>query len=190
MTILDSSTSGPLLPDPNTDPPFGQPLEDFMQQVLAGITGLPGNMVRPRWQPEAPNLPDAGVNWLAFGIQTIDSDTYPAVQHTNNLDTLYRDEEFEIQCSFYGVKAQYFASTLRDGLVVQTNLDVLREAGVAPVSSGSIIRAPSLVKELWLDKYDLALRFCRRITRTYPVLNLEFGRIVLITDVGTTSEIN
>lgn len=190
MTIIDSSMGGPLLPDPSTDPPLGISFEDFMQQVVAGITGLPAPLVRPRWQPEAPNMPDAGTDWIAFGMQQTDSDDYPAVLHTDGVDTLYRDEEFDLMGSFFGTKAEYYAKTLRDGLLIQTNLDVLRQAGVAFVSAGSLIRAPSLVKELWLNKFDMTLHFRRRITRTYPVLNLEIGGILLLTDVGISSAIN
>lgn len=190
MSVIDSHDRVPLLPDPGTDPLYLQSFEDFIQQVMVGITGLPGAMVRPRWQPEAPNMPDAGTDWMAYGIQTTDTDNYPAVVHVDGVDTLYRDETFELMASFYGTRDEYYAKTLRDGFQIQTNLDTLREAGVAFVESGTITRAPSLVKERWLDKQDITLTFRRRTSRSYPVLNLEFGGIILLTDVGITSSVN
>ena len=27
------------------------PLQDFLQSIVVGITGLPGDLVLPRWQP-------------------------------------------------------------------------------------------------------------------------------------------
>jgi hypothetical protein len=55
----DSRTAGYLGPKGSPDPvPLeGDAWEDFCQQVVAGVTGLPGNRVFPRWQLEEPNHP-------------------------------------------------------------------------------------------------------------------------------------
>jgi hypothetical protein len=134
-------------------------------------------------------MPDAGADWVAYGVTNSMADTYPYVGHVDGVSTLYQDEEFDILCSVYGHRADYYTKTLRDAFQIQTNLDVLREAGVAFVGVNSIVRAPSLVKERWLDKFDITMHFRRRYSRSYPILNLEFGSIILLTDVGITSTV-
>jgi hypothetical protein len=52
-------------------------LEDFLHDVVAGITGLGRDtLVRPRWQAEPPNLPARNVDWVGFGIPDRKRDTY------------------------------------------------------------------------------------------------------------------
>lgn len=55
---------------PTTQPlPGGLPFKKFIQTVFAGISGLPPDMVRNRWQPNPPKQPDIFTNWLAIGLQ-------------------------------------------------------------------------------------------------------------------------
>jgi len=99
-SALDSSQIGPLLPGPGifrytyslaSDPAYwsgsvpqdGQPLEDFMQSLVAGITNLPGNLVRPRWQPQPLPIPPHNVDWAAIGINSSDLDNgWPYVDYS------------------------------------------------------------------------------------------------------------
>ena len=52
-----SATGGFLSPLSTPAPLEDQALADFFQQYVAGITGIAGNLVRPRWQAEPPNIP-------------------------------------------------------------------------------------------------------------------------------------
>lgn len=72
--MTDSSTGGYLLPvDPG---PIGdQALDVALQAIVAGVTGLPGNLVRVAWQAVPPRQPEYTVNWAAIGTSTIASDT-------------------------------------------------------------------------------------------------------------------
>lgn len=71
----DSSVAGflqpvPLAPPPPNPPPIeGQSLENYIQQFIAGVAGLDGTLVRPRFQVEPPNIPPFDTPcWAAAGI--------------------------------------------------------------------------------------------------------------------------
>lgn len=68
--MSDSSTGGYLQPTPVIPQmPGGLSLRQFLQTVFVGISGLPPELVRPRWQKNPPKQPDIDTNWMAFGIQ-------------------------------------------------------------------------------------------------------------------------
>jgi hypothetical protein len=52
----------------------GQPFEDFLQQLIAGITNLPAERVFPRWQEEPVPKPPFGTDWAAVGPTTDELD--------------------------------------------------------------------------------------------------------------------
>src|SRR5215472_15859820 len=67
--VPDSTTAGYLGPILGTGPVLqDDQWDDFLHDVLAGVSGLDPTMVRPRWQVVPPNVPDFKTDWLAFGI--------------------------------------------------------------------------------------------------------------------------
>ena len=155
-----------------------------------GLTGLPGNMVRPRWQPEPANIPDFGVDWCAFGIQRKLPDTYAQVQHDSTgegTDKLQRHETVEILLSFYGPNADMSLELLREGLQIAQNREVLQQNSMGLVETGEAIVAPSIVKDRWLYRVDMTLTIRRQIKRVYPVLNLLSAEGDVITEPFTDS---
>lgn len=178
-----SATGGYLAPQlaPAVAPLEDDALDDFLQAVVAGVTGLPGNVVVPRWQEDVPNLPNAGTDWCGIGITVQRADTFAAIVHAcQNEDTppgvgydeLQRQEQMDLLCSFYGPNARGNASRLRDGLQVPQNLEVLQLNGMGLVDTGDILSLPTLVKEKWLRRFDLTVTIVRQIRRQYSVLNL------------------
>lgn len=190
----DSSTGGPLAPAaaPAPTPLEGQALLTFIQNWIVGIIGLPGDMVRPRWQPEPGNIPDAGDCWAAIGITRRPSDTYPYVAFVDDANPptyqMQRHEDLETLCSFYDLgstgQADMYAALLRDGTAIPQNREPLRAGGFAFVSCGDITPVPSLLKSRWLYRVDLPLTLRREIDRNYPVLPVVEGDATLYANDG------
>jgi hypothetical protein len=166
----------------------GQRLEDYIQQFIAGVSGLDGTMVRPRWQPEPPNIPDYGVNWAACGIvRHRPIGVYPAIIHHpdgDGYDEMQRHEELDILVSFYGANANEYANNLHNGLMIAQNYTVLSLVSMALVEISEGTHNPELIKERWWDRVDKPVILRRLIQRTYPVLNLLSARGVIIGDAG------
>lgn len=143
-------------------------LEDLMQGVLAGVTGIAGNMVRPRWQPEPPNQPDFSENWCAFGITVLPADKYVYLRMIDE-DTVELEcsEELDVLVSFYGPLCQTYASRWRDGLQIQQNRAALSAQKVKLVTVGDQRQVPALFKQLWTKRIDIPTRFRRWVTRRY-----------------------
>jgi hypothetical protein len=174
--MSDSATGGYLLPDPDGPQPLqGDPFLDFMQAVVVGVLGIDGRLVRPRWQPETPNLPAANESWVALGVVDTDSDTFAVELHDPEDDgssELQRHEVKELLASFYGPLADSYAALLRDGLQIAQNREVFQRNAVALVDTGRAIAAPVLTKNVWQNRIDMRVTVRRQIRRVYRVFNL------------------
>lgn len=177
--MTDSSTGGYLLPNGAIAPPLEDgALDDFLHDLVAGITGLAADLVRPRWQEEPPNLPPRSTDWVAFGVVSRTSDPNAAVTHDGaaaegeGADIVIRHEQLDLLASFYGPNCQAYGARLRDGLAVGQNREALLLAGMGLSSVGDLTRAPELIKGKWLSRADLPVQIRREIRREYPILNL------------------
>ncbi len=166
--VLDQSvlTAGNSLDDDD--------LFDFFHDYIAGLTGLDGSLVLPRWQSEAPVIPPSGTpNWCGFGMTAYKADTFVAeVQKGTGGMEMHRHEELTLMVSFYGKNPVYYARVLRDGMQLSQNLEVLSQNSMGLVESGEVTLIPSLLKELWLKRADLPITIRRQVVRGFPVLNL------------------
>lgn len=181
----NSSTGGFISPAASPAPLEDQELNRFLQQIVVGITGLTDTSVRPRWQPEPPNLPDQSTNWAAIGVTNTTPDTFGVELHNptgNGDDQFQRHEIITILTSFYGPNANYYCALLRDGLQIAQNREILQVNGMGLVETGSITTVPSLVKDRWLYRIDMPMIIKRGIFRSYPVLNILSSEIELDTE--------
>jgi len=180
----DSSTGGYILP--TTGPVYDDALDNAFQQFVVGVTGIPGNLVRPRWQPEPPNIPDFTVDWAALGVQVVGGDW----GHYEREDpTLFagkggviqeRDEAISILVSFYGPHAMANAETFRACCLVQQNMNVLRDAvNINLVGLGEVLQVPALLQQKWLKRCDIKGDFKRRVSRTLPIYSLASASVSL-----------
>ena len=170
-----SASGGYLLPAPSPAPLEDAALDAFLQQIVAGVTGMPGAMVRPRWQPESPNLPDFGTDWAAVGVTDQDPDTYAYIQHEptgDGSDTLERQETITMLTSFYGPHAGGNVSLLQDGLQMGQNREVLFLNGFVLQETGRATKAPVMIKDKWTHRVDVQIIFRRQINRVYQVFNI------------------
>lgn len=172
--MTDSSTGGYLSPAVASPPLEDDALTAIFQQMIVGITGLPGNMVRPRWQPNPPKQPEPTANWCALGIAVQTLDDGPAIVHNpagNGSDTYIRHEQIDVLASFYGPAGMQNTQLLSDGLAIPQNLEQLKAQDMNSVDTGQIRAVPDLINEQWVRRYDIELTFRRKITRSYNVLN-------------------
>lgn len=189
--MSDNSTINGYLQPSGAGPAQDAALDDVIQAWIVGITALPGPMVRPSWQGEPPNIPDAGVVWMAFGIGNVDGDVFPYVGHAplgDGSDNLQMHERMDVVVSCYdlgsGGQADKFAAILRDGANIEQNAFQLKPAGMALVAVGSLLTVPILFKQRWQYRVDLPIRIARQIDRTYPVVSITSMTGELRTDVG------
>jgi hypothetical protein len=182
-----SATGGYLLPDAQPAYPGGLTFKKFLQTVFVGVSGLPGDLVRPRWQRNPPKQPDVEVNWLAIGLTENKGDTYS--YNGTNLDgsnITQRFEALEIQCSFYGPDADDNASLVRDNLQLPQNLETMKTGRLDMVSCSSIMRMPELVNERWIERSDMTVYLRREIKRNYQVFTMQSARGTIASDTGKT----
>lgn len=170
----DSSTGGYLSPV-SSRPVEDDAFEDFIGNVVAGITGLARALVRPRWQPKPPPHPPITTNWCAIGITTIVSDYGTVSLHNpagQGADEQQRHDTVDLLASFYGPGAYSLASRLRDGLMVSQNRAAMRSAGINLLESTRIRPASDLLNERFIRRVDLEISLRRAFVRTYPILNV------------------
>lgn len=183
-------------------PPAPAPLEgtallDLFQETFVALTGIPTALVRPRFQNQAPDVPDAGSLWMTFTIDRRPSDTFPVLVHQNvgdGQDYFQRQETLVIMCSFYdnGSTGQAYASAaqLRDGLAIPQNIEALLDGGnINWGYCNEIVPLPSLLKTLWLYRADLEIHFRRQIDRVYRTLTVLTGDIDLKANPPETTQI-
>lgn len=182
--MANTSASGGYLA-PDTMIVDDDALTDIITAAVAGVTGLPGNMVRPRWQPKPPPRPAALVDWCAVGIVEDDQDDNPVVVHDGlangglGQDVLMRQESFQVLASFYGPNAKGYAKRLRDGLYISQNREQLQQESISFVSASTIRALPEQVGAQWLDRFDLPLFFRRAVNRVYEVQSIASSDIDL-----------
>lgn len=159
-----------LLPTTPTQPIS---LEQFIQTVLVGISGLPQEYVRPKNQPNPPKMPDIQVNWMAFGMiqSQPDSNSYLEMD-INGVYHSQRHETLRVLCSLYGPNALDYADIIRDGFQIPQNRDALLAMDMGFVEVGQIIPVPDLVNERWVRRYEMEVILRRQINRTYSVQSL------------------
>jgi hypothetical protein len=162
-------------PVPNGTPPLprGLSLTQFIQTLFVGISGLPGSLVRPLWQPEPPEQPDINVDWMGIGIQVVSPNIYLfiGVNAVNAVQT-QRHELLEVTCHIYGPNAIDTAGIIVDGFQIPTNLSALFLANMGMVETSTLRHVPDLINERWFDRIILSVFLRREIQRVYPVLTI------------------
>ena len=181
-----SATGGYIIPAPQTPLPGGLTLDLFLQTVLQGVSNLPGNLVRERWQSNPPPQPPEEVDWISFAVNEDDADTYAFNGlNSSNVNIFQRFEKLPVQCSFYGPGSREIAELVRDGLQLGQNREQLQKAGMDFTSTSKMVRVPDLVNERWINRWEMTANFNRQIMRSYPILNfISLSGVLNINDVA------
>lgn len=162
-----------VLPSSTVPFPKNLSLKQFIQTVIVGISGISGNLVRPKWQPESPKQPDINVNWIAYGIElaTPDANSYVGV-NAEGVTISQRHEELEVSLHIYGPDCGGLYGLLRDGFQIEVNRFGLFNANMGFTTIGPAQHSPDFVNERWIDRIITSIFLRREIQRTYPVLTL------------------
>lgn len=174
-----------------TAPVEDDDLDNVLQAMVVGITGLDPTLVRPRWQPTVPKQPEPTADWCAIGVVSSKADTYPYIEHLSGVsitdqsgDLAIRHEELDVLVSFYGPHSKGYSGVLRDGLGIKQNLEGAQTSGLYFVGMDPARAAPELINQQWIRRWDTALVFRRIVARTYAVNNIVSAEIDLIDDTG------
>lgn len=161
-------------------------LEQFLQTIFVGLSGLSGDLVRPKWQMDPPKQPDITVDWLGFALMENDADfnAYVGIDQSGN-NVFQRMEALTVQCSFYGPNALSYLQTVRDGFQIKQNLEALESAKMGYVSTSKAVRVPDLVNERWMQRWEMSVSLRREILRVYPILTFLTGAGTLNSNVSS-----
>jgi len=170
-------------------------LTDFIQSWLVGITGLPGQYVRPRWQQEPPEIPPNNVTWMEFGIRGRARDFDAFVTHfaatTNPVapayELVFRSEGLDVDCIIYGPNSDAVTTAMAGATKVEQNLWPLAAQGIRFGSMGDPIAAPEKIKQKWVRRNDIRVSLRRAVSLRYPVQDLESVQVTVATGTGSSS---
>jgi hypothetical protein len=158
----------------------------FLQTVFVGITGLPGTMVRPKWQAEPPDQPDISVDWMAIGVETASPDAngyfWQSSSMSNGPSVSLRHELLEVSVAIYGPNDFKTYGYLRDGFQIPQNLFALRSALMGFVEIGPARHVPDLVHERYIQRIQASVFLRREVQRFYAVPSLVSASGVIDTD--------
>ena len=173
---MTTSATGGYLIQTEVPLPGGLTLNQYIQQVIVGITGLAGTLVRPKWQKEPPKvLPNPEDNYCAFGIRIFnpDANAFTKLDEDGEGSVLQRHEELNIECSFYGSNCQKNAGNLRDGLQITQNREALTAANIGFKETSATNYVPELHGQVWYPRCDITVVLRRQIDKTFSVLSIE-----------------
>ncbi|WP_435927464.1 phage neck terminator protein [Dryocola sp. BD613] len=167
----DSTRPGYLVPV-SSPPNYDEQLESQLGNWIAGVSGLPAEMVLARWTEQPPATPAAGLTWCEFDtcVQLGESPAFVSVD--GHKDALRQTEVIAVNCSFYGPGAQAVAALFRDGLYVAQNNAGLNRIGPTFVTCGALVPAPELISNQWQRRYNLTVTLHRQVVREYGIQSL------------------
>ena len=145
-------------------------LQNLLQEWCVGVSALPSEKVRPRWQPNPPPRPLIDEPWLAFGITSIEQSNAPYQEESPDgaaPATLQWVETLRLLLSFYGPDAAMQAVTFRNTAYIEENRYPLSRQNIRLQGFGEVTQLPEQVNELWYMRADLPMTLERSTVRVY-----------------------
>lgn len=191
----DSSTGGFIQPT-SAAPAEDAALDLVLQALAAGVTGIPLNLVRPRWQAVPAAEPEPVTDWCAIGVIDETPPPFMALRHVgsdtsgtnpNGYSISVEWTQIRVLASFYGPNARGNAATMRAGLMIGQNRETLFGSGIALAEAPGVARfVPSIINNQTVRRVDIELLFNRAIRRTWPIDDLLSAQFQITTDDGST----
>lgn len=155
-------------------------LADVLQRAARAMTGLAGDLVRPRFQPTPPRQPANDENWCAIGVLDTEGGTAVDMIHKGfddegrGISTLRTFDIVNVMATFYGPNAMGYARRLRDGLKVAQNRWMIQGDGsLNLVSTGDVRQAGETASTAFRSRFDFTFVLRQRIERDYLVRNID-----------------
>jgi hypothetical protein len=195
-----SATGGYIVPTASFNATADAAFDAILAGLAAGITGLPVNLVRPRWQATPPPQPEASVDWCAIGVtdesgdgsidlvhrSILPSTATPADPTGDGYTTSYEVVEQTVMASFYGPAAWSNGNRFRVGLAIPQN----REALILQDITLKLV--PKRVTPFFETLNSITYRRCdvefvlrRTITRTWPIENIQKAQGTIKSQTGS-----
>lgn len=185
-----SATGGYTLPSYTQPNPANLTLEQFIQTVLVGVTGLDGKLVRPKWQQEPPKMPDINTNWMAFGIaQSTPTFNAYVAQQPDGTTQYQRQQQLNVSLSIYGPQALDIANIVTDSFQIPQNNAGLLSANMGLVEVGQALHIPELINERFFNRYELTVVLNRQVQRLYPVLSFISAGGIIYTQTAANDNV-
>lgn len=183
----DASSSVAGFLAPISAPLYDNPLDDFLHAFLVALSTIPGALVRPRWQPEPPNLPNFSTDWLAWGITEMEEDRFAYQGQVQDDEGLVeRDEILTMLMSFYGPRSAQLAKQVSASMQLGQNRSYLRAQNMSVIEVLDPVKVPALLKEKWVPRVDQRVRFRRRATWAYKIRTIEQAEASLHNELYST----
>lgn len=171
--VSDSRSAGYLAPLSIDHPQNDGDLDAIIQAWVRDMTGLPGDLVRPRWQSTPPPAPPQDVNWVSLGCQQqVLNDYHYMGQVDADTALLQRHETMEYLFTWYGANASGLSIGFRDRAMVTQNRDYIESFGIKLMHIGNANNTPLLVNEVYRPRCDQPVHFRRQIDTLFPIKSL------------------
>jgi hypothetical protein len=197
MSDANTSATGGFITGKPPPPPTGEQITRALQKLVMALADLPGTLVRPRWQPMPPSQPQADVTWASIGVTAVEADDFPSIRHDGvgtfpgalapGVDRMQRHATLTVVATFYGPEAETCAAALRDALYMPQNWSPMMALGLKLREVRDLARAPEIINQQWIDRFDLQIMVRQQIDRVYPIYNLNGADIVLHSETADSA---
>jgi len=184
-----SATGGFLLPT-SPDPVGDLDLDRKLNDLISGAAGLPGDLMRPRYQREPPPRPPPDTDWGSFGVIELDRVGPNYIQHVpdgNGRDVMKCEWDLRIFVSFYGPNCGRIAQRFLDGLEETQNHESAVANGLHLREMRTIAILGEQVNMSWYRRAELEILIRHKFSRDYDVLNI-LSAAGMVTSQGTSPE--
>lgn len=193
---VNTSATGGYVTDQPPSVLSGEHITRLLQKMVMALTGLPGTLVRPRWQPMPPSQPPAETTWASVGVQRVEADEFPYIVHDPSgtfpgalapgVDRMQRHATLTVLVTFYGPEAEDTGGRLRDALYIPQQMEGMRPLKLLTVRD--LARAPEMINQQWIDRVDLEIDLRMQINRVYPIYDLAGADLNIRTDQADSTD--